>query len=78
MPDYNVLGGLNYGPTDKRVVAGEVVSDLPPESVAWLVEQGHIELVEAVEAVETPDETPDRTLAPADLVFDHTDDLELS
>ena len=46
MPDYNVLVGLNYGPTDKRVEPGDVTGDLPPESVKWLVEQGHIELIE--------------------------------
>ena len=41
---YRVKTGLHYG-TDKRAEAGAVVSDLPKESIAWLLEQGHIELV---------------------------------
>ena len=48
MPDYRVTGGpagdagLNY--KDKRVEAGDVVSDIPRESIKWLREQGYIEL----------------------------------
>jgi hypothetical protein len=37
---YLALVGLNYG--DKRVEAGEEVSDLPPASIPWLLEQGYI------------------------------------
>lgn len=42
---YRVLRGLNYGPKDKRAEAGDVVADLPPDSLPWLLEQGHIEPV---------------------------------
>ena len=48
MPDYRVTGGpagdagLNY--KDKRVEPGDVVSDIPRESIKWLREQGYIEL----------------------------------
>lgn len=41
---YRALTGLNYG--DKRVEAGELVDDLPEESVEWLLNDGHIEKVE--------------------------------
>lgn len=41
MASYKVLVGLDYG--DKRAEAGDVVSDLPTKSVAWLKEQGMIE-----------------------------------
>lgn len=44
---YRVLTGLDYpargGP--KRAEPGDVVTDLPPKSIGWLLEQGHIERV---------------------------------
>lgn len=40
---YRVLTGMNYG--RKRREPGAVVSDIPPESVKWLLEDGHIEPV---------------------------------
>lgn len=43
---FKALVGLNYGPKNKRVEAGEVVSDLPPESIGWLLAQGLVEKVE--------------------------------
>lgn len=53
---YRVLTGLNYGPAGRRVEAcackkktatcAHVVSDLPAESIVWLLEQGHIERVD--------------------------------
>lgn len=45
MASYKVLVGLDYG--DKRAEAGDIVSDLPTKSVAWLKEQGLVEEVEA-------------------------------
>jgi hypothetical protein len=39
---YIVLVGLNYGDPEKRVEPGEEVSDLPSESIPWLLEQGYI------------------------------------
>lgn len=40
---FRVLVGLNYG--DKRAEPNEVVDDLPPRSVKWLLEQDCIEPV---------------------------------
>lgn len=42
--EYEALVGMNYG--DRRVEEGEIVDDLPEESVKWLLEQGHIRKVE--------------------------------
>ena len=42
--EYEVLIGLNYG--DHRVEAGEIVSDLPEQSVGWLLEQSYVRKVE--------------------------------
>lgn len=48
-PVYIVLTGLNYNvteedPAGKRVEIGAEVSDLPAESIPWLLQQGHIVL----------------------------------
>jgi hypothetical protein len=46
---YRVLTGINY-PTargSRRAEPDDIVTDLPPKSVPWLLEQGHIEKVEA-------------------------------
>lgn len=40
---YKALVGLNYG--DTRVEAGEVVNDIPDESLGWLLEGNYIEKV---------------------------------
>lgn len=45
---YRVMRGINYPPNGDRRRAevrrepGEVVDDLPPQSVSWLRESGHI------------------------------------
>jgi len=43
---YRVLTGLNYPPNGKgperRAEPGDIVNDLPPESVGWLLEDGSI------------------------------------
>lgn len=41
--EYKALVGLNYG--DKRVEAGEVVDDIPADSVEWLLESNCIKEV---------------------------------
>lgn len=41
--EYKALVGLNYG--DKRVEAGEVVDDIPVDSVEWLLESNCIKEV---------------------------------
>lgn len=44
MPKYLVNQGLEY--LNRRVEAGELVDDIPAKSVAWLKEQGIIELAD--------------------------------
>lgn len=44
MPKYLVKHGLDY--LDRRVEAGEIVDDIPAKSIAWLKEQGIIELAD--------------------------------
>lgn len=45
MAKYRVLTGLDYPPA-KRAEAGDIVSDLPAKSIAWLRDAGLIEQVE--------------------------------
>lgn len=45
--DYEVLVGLDYNGDTCRAEPGDIVSDLPKASVAWLVEQGLIRPVPA-------------------------------
>ena len=51
--EYKATVGLDYG-KDKRVEAGQSVSDLPKDSIAWLLSQGLITEVGKQEAVEEP------------------------
>jgi hypothetical protein len=44
MTKFLVLVGLSYG--KKNSAPGEVVSDIPTQSVPWLLEQGAIKPVE--------------------------------
>lgn len=46
---YRILVGMDY--LGSRREPGEVVSDIPPESVDWLKEQGCIEPVQEGEEV---------------------------
>jgi hypothetical protein len=41
--EYKVLQGLDYPPA-KRAEIGDVVSDLPKESISWLLASGVIKL----------------------------------
>jgi hypothetical protein len=45
---YEVLNGLNYPIKggEKRAEPGDVVTDLPAKSIDWLLDRGHIKLVE--------------------------------
>ena len=45
MTSFKVHAGIDYA--DKRAEAGDVVSDLPSSSIAWLVEQGIVEKIES-------------------------------
>jgi hypothetical protein len=42
MARYRVLTGIDY-PPNKRAEAGDIVEDLPAQSVKWLLESGLIE-----------------------------------
>jgi hypothetical protein len=42
MAQYRAVVGLDY-PPNKRAEAGEIISDLPEKSVAWLLSSGFIE-----------------------------------
>ena len=43
---YKVLQGIDY-PPNKRAEAGDVVSDLPKDSISWLIDAGAIVRVTA-------------------------------
>lgn len=42
--EYEVLAGIDY-PPNKRAEAGDIVSDLPKDSIPWLLESGIIKAV---------------------------------
>lgn len=56
---YRVLVGIDY-PPDKRADAGDVVNDLPPKSVRWLLSQGLIEDASGKPTVLPPEEDEDQ------------------
>jgi hypothetical protein len=63
MAQYRVLSGIDY-PPNKRAEAGQVVSDLPPQSIKWLLESGVIEdTSKPSKKVETPKEEPKEEIA---------------
>lgn len=45
MAQYRAVVGLDY-PPNKRAEAGDIVSDLPEKSVAWLLSSGLIETLD--------------------------------
>ena len=62
---YRVLAGIDY-PPNKRAEAGDVVDDLAPQSIKWLLSAGIIEdsskspkAVEEPEIVEEPEVIPE-------------------
>lgn len=65
MAQYRATVGIDY-PPNKRVEAGEVVSDLPGDSIKWLLEQG---LIESTDKKNKPvvDEAPVSPLSKIDL-----------
>lgn len=44
--EYEVLAGIDY-PPNKRAEVGEIVSDLPKDSIPWLLSSGIIKEVDA-------------------------------
>jgi hypothetical protein len=53
---YRVLVGLNYPPNDKRAEPGDVVDDIPPGSLGWLLDAGAVEEVKADASPEQKEE----------------------
>ena len=45
--EYEVLAGIDY-PPNKRAEVGEIVSDLPKDSIPWLLSSGIIKEVDGV------------------------------
>lgn len=54
MTQYRAVVGIDY-PPNKRVEAGEIVSDLPGDSIKWLLDQN---LIETLDKKSAPKETP--------------------
>lgn len=50
---YKVLTGLSY-PPDKRAEVGDIITDLPSQSVQWLINNGHIEDTSGTRPEPTP------------------------
>jgi len=59
MAQYRTLVGIEY-PPNKRVEAGEVVSDLPANAIKWLLESNAIETLDGKKPAkeETPKAEP--------------------
>ena len=57
---YRVLVGINY-PPDRRAEPGEILADIPGQSIKWLVDSG------AIERADGEPETPDSSAPEADL-----------
>lgn len=64
MAKYRAVVGIDY-PPDRRVEAGDLVTDLPAKSIKWLREQGLIELVDGKVADPEPEPEPEPEPAPA-------------
>jgi hypothetical protein len=71
VPSYRALTGLNY-PPDKRVEAGDIVSDLPEKSIPWLLKDGFIE--ETDKATKKAAPAPSAPKSPAPIVESEGDD----
>jgi hypothetical protein len=56
MAQYRAKVGIDY-PPNKRVEAGDVINDLPGESIKWLLQQGLIESTDKNSKVEPVVET---------------------
>lgn len=62
MASYRATVGIDY-PPNKRVEAGEIVSDLPPQSVKWLLDMGLIEdSSKPAKKIEEPTPEPELTM----------------
>lgn len=77
MPKYRITGGpdgtagLDY--KNRRAEPGDVVDDLPRDSVKWLREQGYIETIGKDDSVDETIVEDTATDTPADLPADTED-----
>lgn len=55
MTQYRAVVGIDY-PPNKRAEAGDIVSDLPQSSVAWLLQSGLIETLDGKPAKKAKEE----------------------
>lgn len=56
MTQYRAVVGLDY-PPNKRAEAGDLVSDLPEKSVAWLLSSGFIEPLDGKNVKKSKDDS---------------------
>jgi hypothetical protein len=56
-PQYRVNQGIDY-PPDRRAEPGDLVDDLPADSIPWLLDQGTIERNEPEPKPVAPKATP--------------------
>lgn len=65
---YEVLHGLNWpkdgDPRGRRAEIGEIVDDLVPSSIKWLLARGHIAKHVEPDPVDVPDPAPDTSVEP--------------
>jgi hypothetical protein len=62
MAQYRAVVGIDY-PPNKRAEAGDIVSDLPEKSVAWLLDSGFIEPLDGKPVKKTTEPKPVETKA---------------
>lgn len=63
MAQYRAVVGLDY-PPNKRAEAGDIVSDLPEKSVAWLLSSGFIEALDGKPAKKVAEPEPKAKATP--------------
>lgn len=67
MAQYRAVVGIDY-PPNKRVEAGDIVSDLPDKTATWLLSSGFIEPLDGKPNKKAKEETPE--VAPEVAEFD--------
>jgi hypothetical protein len=63
MAQYRAVVGIDY-PPNKRVEAGEIVSDLPEKSVTWLLSSGMIEELNGKSSKKIKEEIKEEVVEP--------------
>lgn len=72
MARYRVLTGLDY-PPNKRAEIGDIVEDLPAQSIKWLLSDGHIEDADKPKKAIAEESTPAPAKKQAELKPDAKD-----